>query len=331
MKGLSIDEAKERLRIPKLWKLLGLPGQPRESCHSPFREDKKASFSIYEEGRRYHDHATGEGGDAISFLSVTLDLSRNDACRRFMELADDNPSIVEEERYWREEKRSKSCDLPVLDVGTRSEVEQLARLRGLNVDGVLLARERGSLRFGEVWGHRCWIILDQDHLNAQARRLDGACFPAYRDKLSERKAHTLAGSKAAWPVGAREASRYEMIALVEGGADLLAAFYWINAGGWNDRVSAMAMLGASNSVCPDAVGLLAGRRVRIFPHLDEAGRSAAMRWARQLKAVGCDIDAFDFSGLKMKSGEPVNDLNDCAHVPREELRQLDYLFTNTTD
>jgi hypothetical protein len=48
----TIDLAKERLLIPTLWRLLELPGNPKASCRSPFRKDKKPSFSIYDRGRR---------------------------------------------------------------------------------------------------------------------------------------------------------------------------------------------------------------------------------------------------------------------------------------
>ena len=31
----SLALAKDRLRIPELWRLLGLPGEPAKSCRSP--------------------------------------------------------------------------------------------------------------------------------------------------------------------------------------------------------------------------------------------------------------------------------------------------------
>jgi len=55
-----IDAAKQRLRIPRLWRLLNIPGKPQVSCHSPFRDDKRASFSIFDEGRQAKDHAKGK-------------------------------------------------------------------------------------------------------------------------------------------------------------------------------------------------------------------------------------------------------------------------------
>jgi hypothetical protein len=58
-----LEAAKEQLSIPALWQLLNLPGKPARSCRSPFREDRNPSFSIYDGGRKWKDHATGEGGE----------------------------------------------------------------------------------------------------------------------------------------------------------------------------------------------------------------------------------------------------------------------------
>jgi len=326
MLNLAIDEAKDRLRIPKLWKRLGLLGEPASSCKSPFRNDQNASFSIYDDGRRYHDHATGQDGDAIDFLGEACGLVNSEACARFLDMAAMNcgPEPFREARPNNGE--ATGVKLPALDQGTEGELRKLADLRHLNVEGLSLARGRGVLSFGVVCSYRCWIIHDGERRNAQARRLDGKPFPAY-EKLAERKAHTLAGSRAFWPVGVWQAVDYDLIALVEGGADLLAAFHFINAGGWRDHVAAVAILGASNSISEEALKLVAGKRVLIFPHMDDAGQQAGKRWARQLHAVGCEVDGFSFEGLLTANGQPVNDLNDCALISPKGMRELREIFS----
>jgi hypothetical protein len=79
--------AKERLAIQTLWHLFNLPGRPGKSCRSPFHEDRNASFSVYDDGRKWHDFATREGGDAADFLARALNLSKEDACHKLIELA----------------------------------------------------------------------------------------------------------------------------------------------------------------------------------------------------------------------------------------------------
>jgi len=87
MKTFSIPDAKQRLRIADLWQHFGFPGQPRKSCRAPWREDRDASFSVYADGKLWHDFATGERGDAIDFLQRTTGLSNAAACRKFGSVA----------------------------------------------------------------------------------------------------------------------------------------------------------------------------------------------------------------------------------------------------
>jgi hypothetical protein len=65
---MTLGEAKERVSVPALWERYGFNGNPSKSCKSPFREDTNPSFSVFENGRRWKDHGTGDGGDAITFI-----------------------------------------------------------------------------------------------------------------------------------------------------------------------------------------------------------------------------------------------------------------------
>ena len=88
---MTILEAKERIRIPDLWSHMKLIGNPPKSdgvtC-SPFREDSSPSFSIFDDGRRFKDHGTGEAGDAITFYSLACcGIDNRQATKEFMNLA----------------------------------------------------------------------------------------------------------------------------------------------------------------------------------------------------------------------------------------------------
>jgi len=83
----DLSDAKLQLRIQRLWALLNLPGTPAKSCHCPWREDKRPSFSVFADGMRWHDFATGEGGDAVDFLAKVRALSIGDAIREFKRLS----------------------------------------------------------------------------------------------------------------------------------------------------------------------------------------------------------------------------------------------------
>ena len=156
---------------------------------------------------------------------------------------------------------------------------------------------------------------------AQARRLDGV---PWADGV---KAWTLAGSQAAWPVGIGEAASFPMVALVEGGPDLLAAFGFIMAEERQHDCASVAMLGGCARIHPDALPQFTGKRVGIFPHVDDTGDSAAIRWAEQLAEAGATVDAFRLAGLRRTDSEPVKDLCDLAAIHADDFETHRCLWT----
>ena len=177
-----LQAAKDRLTIHELWAMLRLPGKPGRSCRSPFREDRHASFSIYDGGQRWKDHATGVGGDAVDFLALALNLSNEDACRKLIELAGVCPfpseraslgNFVRSHDAEEEEKARKRKKWPSFQQPSADEIEAISELRGLSVEGVSLAADRGVLFCAGTPEGRAWIITDSRRKNAQARRLNG--------------------------------------------------------------------------------------------------------------------------------------------------------------
>jgi hypothetical protein len=195
---------------------------------------------------------------------------------------------------------------------SESQFSSLASLRGLSTEGVRLAHDRGLLRFGQHQKRGAWFILDGSRRVAQARRLDGQPW------TEDAKAWTLGGSQATWPVGVEEAALFPFIAFCEGGPDLLAAFHFIWAESRERDCAAVAVLGGAN-IHAAALELFAGKRIRIFRHLDDMGNAAMNRWAEQLTAAGADVDAFNFAGLSQSDAQPVKDLNDCAHIDADHF------------
>jgi hypothetical protein len=193
-----------------------------------------------------------------------------------------------------------------------SHFSALASFRGLSTEGVKLAHERGLLSFGQHHRRASWFILDGSRRVAQARRLDGQPWTAAA------KAWTLRGSQATWPVGIEETAPFPVVAFCEGGPDLLAAHHFIWAENRERDCAAVAILGSAN-INAAALPLFAGKRVRIFRHVDNTGDAAMNRWAVQLADAGADVDAFSFAGLRQADGSPVKDLNDCARVHADDF------------
>ncbi len=314
----TITTAKERLTIPALGAMIFPGWRPGKSCKSPLREDRTPSFSVHDGGRKFRDFATGESGDAIDFLARARGLSTAEAVKQFIDLAGiDRPTSAGAKHH---ELRKEVFFPDDLRPGTRAELTILAKLRNLNREAVEVASERGLLHFGTMQDGdstiTAWIITDGTRRNGQARRLDGLC---WQSLPGEPKAKTLPGSSAAWPVGVTEVAAYSCIALVEGGPDLLAALHFAWAEGHEHEVTAVAMLGASLSVPDDALPMFNGKRVRTFPHLDEAGQDAAARWERQLADAGAEVDCFNLAEIHTSDGGMVGDLNDLTSIHGDDF------------
>jgi len=309
----TLADAKTRFNIHVQWKHFGFAGKPSASCHSPFREDAKPSFSVNADGTLWNDFSTGEAGDAVDFFQRASGLSQKGACRKFIELAGGHFTPAPRAACPRPADAKPKPVFPDFRRGTADEINHLASLRNIGREGIEFASERGLLFFATLKDLPAWIITDAARVNAQARRMDGQC---WNHLAGNPKAWTLPGSWASWPIGITEARDFRAIALCEGGPDFLAAHYlalWEQASHITKRdvqCVPVAMLGASQRIHADALPLFAGKRVRIFGHDDEAGRGAVERWAAQLASAGADVDAFSFAGLVQTDGKLVKDLND---------------------
>jgi hypothetical protein len=88
-----IEEAKARFTIPVLWRMFNLRGDPGSPCRSPFREDRSPSFSVFNEGRRWIDHATAERGDAVDFLAKIKGVSNPEAFIELLKMVDETAPL----------------------------------------------------------------------------------------------------------------------------------------------------------------------------------------------------------------------------------------------
>jgi putative DNA primase/helicase len=82
-----LQRAKERLSIDFLWKHFGFHERRGNPTNSPFREDRKPSFSIYDDGLHFKDHGTGEQGDSFDFYQLATKQDASAAFVAFIELA----------------------------------------------------------------------------------------------------------------------------------------------------------------------------------------------------------------------------------------------------
>ncbi len=313
---ISIEEIKARLDIPTVWRLLSLPGEPNKSCTSPFRQDRHPSFSVFDGGRRFRDHASGEAGMVIDFICLALDAALPEALAWAREKCG-GPLPVTARPAPALKPEARAGKAPALRMGKPGELEALARLRGFSVVMLRGADGCGLLRFADVWGRAAWCVCDPGGRIVEARRLDGQPWAAY-GSMPARKCHAWGGGKN-WPVNLEAAAQCPKLLFCEGGPDVLAALEIIRREGVAETVGAVGMLGAANTrLDAAALPFFRGKVIRLFPHADEAGRRAAREWARVLRAAGAArADAFDLAGLACVDGTPGKDLCDALNIGAE--------------
>lgn len=331
---MTLDDAKAALPLPVLWGRLGLPGNPPQedgqlvSCPFPARHrhgDKKPSFNFHSSGGRFKCFGCNIEGGAVDLLALALGLYEKAACRKLIELA--GGAVVPVSLVQASHptpgvpnlRNRERLQISGLRRGNTYEWWRLRETRALCHQALRWAADFGCLRFGEVCGFPSWVLLDGAGRTAEARRLNRQAFPAL-GSLGERKAHSLKGTDKSWPVGVdvlRVHPSFRAVLLVEGSPDFLAALHFMYEHDICD-VWPVAMLGRSTGgmIHREALELLRGRKVRIYPHADAdgGGVAAAKKWARQLAAVGCVVDAFSFGELRQRDGSPVKDLNDCCAI-----------------
>jgi hypothetical protein len=194
--------------------------------------------------------------------------------------------------------------------GSPAELETVAKLRGFSLAAVVEADKRGSLLFAEMAGRACWVLRSDCGRIAQARTMSGAMFERDGNPF---KSWTCSGGVAAVPLGL-DSLRDELhpVAIAEGGPDWISVLQLVLEQGRGD-VGVIGFLGSSMKVAAPLLLRLAGRKVRIFAHADDAGYRAAAEWAGQLQAVGCEVDAFDFGQF-----DQVKDANDFVKLPLDQ-------------
>lgn len=218
--------------------------------------------------------------------------------------------------------------------GTEEQLQRLASLRGISVEGLRWAQDRGVLIFGTFAGQQVYGVTDQTGLLLEIRRLDGRTFPAV-GTLAERKSHAVRGSSKRHPVGIIEAKDFTNIVVTEGVPDFLAAHDLIlraqsSVATPPPLCAPVALLSANVAIDESALPIFKGKFVRIIYHNDAsgAGWKGARRWQQQIVKAGAFM--CDFFHFKEVSTVAVKDLNefvvalDSGHICSDQNTLLNF-------
>jgi len=208
-------------------------------------------------------------------------------------------------------------------LGTEQELAQLATLRNLSTESLLLAQNAGLLRFGRWKGLPAWFVIDEPAKVAQARRMDGKEWISTDPKKEPFKSWTICSpGNGSWPLGASFIGNRSIVAFCEGGPDALAAYHFAYCERVENSVVVVCMLGTGmKQIHEKALPLFRGKFVRLFLDCDNSGLRAGVGWAAQLKQVGATVDWFDLSGLRKTNDKPAKDLNDICSVDADDFEQ----------
>lgn len=277
-----IERVRASLSLFDVWRMLDLPGTPRiGDLRSPLREDKRASFTIYQaKGHlRFHDHASGEGGDCIDLWARAKGVTVKEALRQLLATTGSEAPNRPPERVL---PRDGIRWPPDIRTPLAGECCALAALRKLSPEAFFLAGRLGTLKVATVYKQKCWIITDTHGRCAEARRFDGELF------ASGNKGFCLPGSKKDLPLGLKTANpafdQLDNLLLVEGMPDYFAALQLATQSEINFRP--IAILGAGLTTFSDAQQYLAGKKILLICHNDIAGQAALPKWVKELYRLG---------------------------------------------
>src|SRR5258708_19320344 len=212
------SEIKARITIPIVAEKLFPGWKPDRSCLSPFRAEKRPSFSVHENGQRWKDYGTDKGGDVFDFYQEATGCDNKEAFKSLKKMIDGgtigaNP-VIRAQKTLPEEKKEQFH--PSLSKPTGEDLDAISNLRAISVKALQIAVDRGFLYVPRLTGERAFVITDKSRRNYLARRLDGQKW-----EHTTSKAYTLPHSQPRWPIGIEEAEPFPAIALCEGGPDFL--------------------------------------------------------------------------------------------------------------
>lgn len=291
-----------------------IPDRDGQKFTHPFRPDNKPSCTI--KADRFYDWSQGDGKgiDAIGVYALSKGVTNSEAIKLLAEeLPRDTPLPPPKPKALHVAKPARP-PFTQLDEPTADDLAALQKLRGIFDSSLKIAARVGHLFFADTKEGRAYVVTDSARKVCQSRRLDGQPWQFIASKAwTSIKESGCAG----WPLGAADIGERQRVILTEGGPD------WLVAHEAEPDIAVCTMLGAKQTIHPEALPLFAGKIVRILAHGDDAGREACRRWAVQLTEAGAKVTAvcINFDGA--------TDLNDCAKLPMEALERhrISQLFT----
>lgn len=292
----AIDRARAKLRIQELWSLLDLPGIPSRSCRSPFREDRHASFSVYDDGRRWKDFGTDEGGDALEFLAKARGLHRRAVIKEFLALSGDLPAVPapmrapiagapRPDRHQLIREDLEKCQAAArLLAGDLSICERIAQRRGWKPETIRNLALEPSLG----WHNGKLTFVYDTGMKARY------------DQDGERRLFWMFGKPSLWRGWLLLSKPYHRTVIItEGETDTVSM---VDTGIEDDLSTAVVALPSASTITESWFDALCGRDVIIALDNDEAGAAGTRKLEKILQARANSLSSLNWKKLISHAG-----------------------------
>jgi len=276
----QIQAIKSRLTVLDLWRKLYPNTAPKSDrnnvYHSPFRADKKESFSIFDLGRRFKDQATGDGGDCIDFAMLAYGCSKAEAVKRLGEevgaLPERKlpPSVGKKPLDRAEYERLKNKCLADFKLIAGTVIYNFLKAKNISFEVAVAMNKEGSL--GCYWDMPAYIYDNGIKVRHSAE--------------SSRSTRWLIGSDGGvpWRYGKLSANT-EIVIITEGESDAMLSMSCLEPGR-KIRVIAWSSAGCRpDQSILDSIGK--DRRVIVLADNDDAGRKMRMWIKEHMPNVTC--------------------------------------------
>src|SRR5262245_39177077 len=102
---MTLEELKERFSVQDAWHLLGLEGKPRKQCRCPHHHDRTPSFSVYDNGKRFHCFGCGIRGDGVDLVATMKGITVAEARQLALKYRGDYREPIRREQPKREQSK----------------------------------------------------------------------------------------------------------------------------------------------------------------------------------------------------------------------------------
>jgi len=301
----TFARCREVMPLPDLMAKLGKGEFAKPSVKSPFREDGKPSWGIYEkDGRwKFKDHATGEGGDEIDFIMQHEGYDKGAAMRFYKDLA----GIIETPANQPKQPKSQAIDwTPYREGFTPARIAKLASDRSL------------SPAFCQSLVTKNLIGVTQDGCVAfPAMDLHGQNVIGAHHKIKNGEWRFSDGAKVVYPYVMGNLRTAKSVYLFESQWDAMSAadsMEWLADD--PEAFSSIAFAstrGAGNIKLVEDLPVSKTAKIMIVPQYDKAGA----KWTDQLTKI--IREKYERSPYLVSFPEEFKDLNDWASSIHDSL------------